>query len=143
MSDPRSSPPLPQPDELSRFFWEAIERRELRIQRCRACGHYIHYPKPVCRMCRSRDLAGELVSGRATLQTFTIATQAFHPFWMERLPYTLATVELVEQPGLMFFTQLVDCPEEEIRAEMPLEVVFEGVTPELTLPFFRPAGDAR
>jgi uncharacterized OB-fold protein len=132
---------MPVPDEVTKFFWDGVAVHELRIQRCQVCGHYIHYPKTICRYCQSRDLAGERVSGKATLYTWTIATQPFHPFWVDRVPYTLATVELVEQPRLMFLTQIVDCPEEELRAGMPLEVAFEALSPELTVPFFRPARD--
>jgi hypothetical protein len=58
---------------------------------------------------------------------------------VDKIPYTLATVELVEQPGLMFMSQIVDCPEDELVAGMPLEVTFQQLSPELTLPFFRPA----
>ncbi len=132
------SPPRPQPNELTQFFWDGLAEGELRIQRCQACGKYIHYPKPTCRFCQSTDLAGERVSGRATLYSWTIAVQAFHPFWIERLPYTIGTVELAEQPGLMFASQIVDCDEDSLRAGMPLEVVFEQLTKELTVPFFRP-----
>ncbi|HXY94535.1 MAG TPA: OB-fold domain-containing protein [Acidimicrobiia bacterium] len=132
-------PPMPVPNELTQFFWDGVARHELMIQRCQTCGHYIHYPKTICRFCQSRDLAGERVSGRATLYTWTIATQPFHPFFVDRVPYTIATVELAEQPRLMFLSQIVDCPEEDLSAGMPLEVVFEELSPELTLPFFRPA----
>jgi len=140
-----ATPLLPIPDPLTQFFWDGVAQGELRIQRCRQCRHYIHYPRPICRFCRSRDLAGERVSGRATLYSWTISTQAFHPFWVARAPYTLATVELAEQPQLMFLSQVVGCPESELRAGLPLEVTFELVAPELTLPFFRPAreGGAR
>ena len=93
----------------------------------------------MCRFCQSTDLAGEPVSGRATLYSWTIAVQAFHPFWIDRLPYTIATVELVEQSGLMFASQIVGCDEASLRAGMPLEVVFEQIAPGLTVPFFRPA----
>ena len=72
------------------------------------------------------------------LYTWTIATQAFHPFWADRLPYTIGTVELEEQPGLMFATQIVDCAEADLRAGLPVEVVLEQLTPELVVPFFRP-----
>ncbi|MAG30521.1 MAG: DNA-binding protein [Deltaproteobacteria bacterium] len=134
-----ASPPLPQPDGLTRFFWDGVGEGELRIQCCQDCGYYIHYPKPMCRRCQSTALEGKAVSGSATLYSWTIAVQAFHPFWIERLPFTLATVELVEQPGLMMASQIVDCPEDRLQAGMPLEVVFVELTPELTLPFFRPA----
>ena len=137
------SPLLPVPDALTQFFWDGVAQGELRIQRCRECRHYIHYPRPICRFCRSRDLTGERVSGRAALYSWTISTQAFHPFWVERVPYTIATVELVEQPRLMFLSQVIGCAEGELRAGLPLEVTFERVAPELTLPFFKPAGAAR
>ena len=132
-------PPMPLPDEATQFFWDGAARGELWIQRCQDCRHYIHYPKTICRYCQSRNLTGERVSGKATLYSWTIATQPFHPFWVDRVPYTIATVELVEQPRLMFLSQVVDCPEEELRIGMPLEVTFEKLSPELTVPFFRPA----
>ena len=74
-----------------------------------------------------------------TLYSWTIAMQPFHPFYVDRIPYNIATVELVEQCGLMVLTRIVNCAEEELRAEMPLEVTFEDVTPELKLPVFQPA----
>jgi len=136
--------PLPAPDVLTQFFWDGLEQGELRIQRCARCRKYIHYPKPICRFCASRELAGEAVSGRASLYSWTIAVQAFHPFWAPRVPFTLATVELVEQPGLMFVSQIVDCEESELQIGMSLTLVFENLGPGLTLPFFRPAsGGAR
>jgi uncharacterized OB-fold protein len=133
------APLLPIPDPLTQFFWDGVAHGELRIQRCQQCRHYIHYPRPICRFCRSRELRGERVSGRASLYSWTISTQAFHPFWVARAPYTIATVELAEQPRLMFLSQVVGCAEAELRAGMPLEVSFERVAPELVLPFFRPA----
>jgi hypothetical protein len=134
------APPIPEPGPLTRFFWEGVEAGELRIQRCQACGHYIHYPRPYCRFCRSGDLSGEKVSGRATLYTWTIAQQPFHPFFVDRVPYTLATVELAEQPGLMFLSHVVRCPEEDLRAGMALSVTFEQIGAGLVLPLFEPAG---
>ncbi|MEX1007767.1 MAG: OB-fold domain-containing protein [Acidimicrobiia bacterium] len=138
-TEPSAKPPMPVPDELTQFFWDGVARHELCIQRCQTCGHYIHYPKTICRFCQSRDLAGERVSGKATLYSWTIATQPFHPFWVDKIPYTLATVELVEQPRLMFMSQVIDCPEEELEGGLPLEVAFVEMSSELTLPLFRPA----
>jgi uncharacterized OB-fold protein len=134
--------PLPSPDPVTQFFWDGAARHELWIQRCQDCKQYLHYPKTLCRFCQSANLRGEPVSGRATLYTWTIAVQPFHPFYVDRIPYTVATVELVEQSGLMFMSQIVDCAEEDLRIGMPLEVVFEELAPALTLPFFRPAAEA-
>ena len=54
-TDPPAQPPLPAPDAVTQFFWDAVDRHELMIQRCKSCGHYIHYPKIICRFCQSRE----------------------------------------------------------------------------------------
>lgn len=132
-------PPRPLPDDLSAPFWDGCRDHRLCIQRCRNCGHYIHWPKPVCRFCLSTELAFEPVSGQATLYAYTLVNQAFHPFYLDRLPYLLATVELVEQPKLMFFTRLTDCREDELGIGASMVVSYEDVLPDLTFPLFRPA----
>ena len=53
------------------------------------------------------------------------------------LPYNVAMVELEEGPRLM--TNLIDIDSTQIHCDMPVEVVFEDVTSEITLPKFRPA----
>ena len=59
------------------------------------------------------------------------------PGFRESLPYVMAYVELDE--GLKMLTNLVDCTPEQVKIGMPVEVVFEDVTPEVTLAKFRPA----
>ena len=52
------------------------------------------------------------------------------------MPYAVVVVELEE--GARLLSNVVDCPVREIAVGMPVEVVFEDVTPEVTLPKFRP-----
>jgi hypothetical protein len=131
-----TSPPVPVPDRLTQFFWDAIAAGELRILRCQNCGHYVHYPRPICNRCQSTDLAPEVVSGHATLYSYTWATQAFHPYYADKLPYCIAVVELVEEPGLRLTTNIVDIPREDLVIGMALRVEFREVAPELILPIF-------
>ena len=133
-------PPLPD-DPLTNFFWEAARNRELHIQRCQACGTYIHLPRPVCRNCQSFDLAGEAVSGKATLYSYTQTFKAFHPFFVDRVPYLVATVTLAEQAGLQFLTNLVgiDEPIDDCRIGMALEVDFQELADGYVIPVFKPA----
>jgi hypothetical protein len=91
----------------------------------------------------STDLRFEEVSGRATLYSYTVVNQAFHAYYLEKLPYLLATVELVEQPKLMFFTRLVDSTDKDLQIDQPLEVVFDDVAADLTLPLFAPVSGDR
>jgi uncharacterized OB-fold protein len=131
-------PPRPQPDALTAPFWDGCREHRLLIQRCRTSGHYLHWPRPVCRFCLSTDLGPEEVSGRASLYSYTVVLQPFHPYYADKVPYLLATVELVEQAKLMFFTRLADCTEDELKIGGPLEVVYEDAAPDLTFPLFRP-----
>jgi len=133
------TPPVPVPTDVTRFFWEGVARHELLILRCQSCGHYVHHPRIVCSRCQSTDLAPEQVSGRGTLYSHTVVMQAFHPYFVDKLPYVLAVVELEEEPGLRLTTNIVDCPEDELRIGMPVEVAFTEVAPGLTLPLFRRA----
>jgi uncharacterized protein len=130
--------PLPARDPITDFFWEGLRQHRLLIQRCGDCGFYIHYPREVCRNCFGTNLGPSEVSGRAGLYTWTICAQAFHPFFVDKVPYILATVTLEEQEGLQFLTNVVGVAEEDLTIGLPLEVVFEDFTPELTVPWFRP-----
>ena len=62
-----------------------------------------------------------------------------HPAFAENPPYAPVVVELEE--GVRMVTWLVDCPPDEIEAGMPVEVVFDDVTAEVTLPKFRRVGE--
>lgn len=128
--------PRPAPDSLTSFFWEGCREHRLLIQRCRACGTYIHWPRPVCRTCRSSDLAPAEVSGRGTLYSWTVAAQAFHPAFADKLPYIVATIALAEQADLRMVSNMVDCTEDELTMDAPVEVVFREAAPDLVLPYF-------
>lgn len=128
--------PIPRIDEESRGFWEACRRHELRIQRCRSCGALRYYPRALCPSCLSDGVEWVLCSGRGTVYTFTITHQNQAPGFREQLPYALAVVTLEEGPQML--TNIVDCPLDEIRIGMPVEVTFADVNDEIAIPLFRP-----
>ena len=128
--------PLPRIDEESRGYWEALARHELYLQRCRDCGTKRFPPRAVCPACLSSASAWVRASGRGTVYTFTVTHQNQAPGFREEVPYVLAVVELAEGPRLM--TNIVGCAPDAVRIGMPVEVVFEVVTPEITLAKFRP-----
>ena len=129
--------PLPLPTLDTGPFYEAARRGELRLQRCRACAHWIFYPRAACPRCLSMDLAWEAASGRGTLHTFTIVARGQKGFPLPS-PYVLAIVELAEGPRLMTNLVGVAADPAALRIGMPVEVVFEDVTPDVALPRFRP-----
>ena len=129
--------PLPRIDEESRGFWEALARHELYFQRCRDCGTKRFYPRAVCPTCLSSATEWVRASGRGSVYSFSVTHQNQAPGFREELPYVLAIVELEE--GVRLMTNVVACAPDTVRIGMAVEVVFDDVTPEITLAKFRPA----
>ena len=129
--------PLPRIDEESRGYFEALARHELYVQRCSTCGTKRFYPRALCPACLSDATEWLRASGRGTVYSFTVTHQNQAPGFRDELPYVLAIVELAE--GVRLMTNIVGCPPGDVRIGMPVEVVFEDVTPEITLPKFKPA----
>jgi len=130
--------PVPVPDDLSRPYWDGARQNRLMIQRCAACGTYVHYPKPRCPRCAGDVLTPTPVSGRGVVYSFTVSHYVGAPGFESEVPYVIVLVELEEQAGLRIAGNLRDCAPGDVRVGMPVEVVFEAVTPEVTLPQFRP-----
>jgi hypothetical protein len=130
-----SARPRPQPTPETAHFWEGTRRGELRLQRCQACAQVYFPPRPFCPACASRRVEVFAASGRATLYSYVIHQR---PGPGLEPPYSIAVVELEEGPRMM--TNIVGVPQtpEALVLDMPLEVSFEPLDPEITLPLFRP-----
>jgi uncharacterized OB-fold protein len=134
-----AEPLLPEPNELTRSFWAGAREHRLVIQRCASCQTYQHPPEPICHHCLSFDLSYQAVSGQARVYSCEVATQAFHPYFQDKLPFSIAVVELAEQPDLRLVTNIVDIPPEEVRVGLPVRVAFRLLSADIELPVFVPA----
>jgi uncharacterized OB-fold protein len=74
--------------------------------------------------------------GTGKVYTFVVYHMAYHPSWKNYIPYNVAWVELDEGPLVM--TNIVGCKNEEIKVGMPVQVTFDDITKEVTLPKFKP-----
>jgi uncharacterized OB-fold protein len=128
--------PLPEITPAMRPFWEAARQHELVVQRCTACGAHRFPARDICSRCLSRDAEWVRSAGRGTVFSWAVMHQVYHPGFAGDVPYALVVIELDE--GTRLVSNLVDCPVDAIRAGMGVEVVFDDVTPDVTLPKFRP-----
>jgi uncharacterized OB-fold protein len=135
----KSKIPVPAPTPETKHFWEGTRAGELRLQRCDDCAHVYFPPRPFCPSCSGRSVSVFAASGRATLHSYVI-NQRPHPAFDG--PYSIATVELDEGPRMM--TNIVETPQtpEALQLDMALEVTYEALNDDITLPYFKPSGDA-
>ncbi|GAB7032860.1 hypothetical protein JCM4914_43210 [Streptomyces platensis subsp. malvinus] len=115
---------LPEVDAFTRPYWDAAAEGRLLLRRCRAegCGRAHHYPREFCPYCWSEDVGWEQAAGRGTLYTWSVVHRNDLPPFGGRVPYVAAVVDLVEGPRMM--TEIVGCPEGDLRIGMPLVVDF-------------------
>ena len=126
---------LPALEGLAGDFYAWCRRHELRFQRCSACNAWRHVPRELCPQCGSPDWEWAASSGRGTVFTWTVVARAMHPAFQEDAPYAAVVIEMEE--GVRLVSRVIDCPPEELAIGMAVEVVFDDVTPEVTLPKFR------
>ena len=128
--------PVPTADEASEPFFRGARERRLMLLRCAQCGRHRLPGRERCADCWSTDAEWAQASGRGKLYTFGIMHQQYHPAFADVVPYNYAIVELEEGPRLV--TNIVGCPNEELRVDMPVEAVYDDVSEETTLVRFRP-----
>ena len=128
--------PLPQPTPWSKPFWDGCKRHELLIQKCQDCKKPIFYPKLYCPHCLSLNLEWMKCSGKGKVYSFTTVHLYGPTEFSQDTPYVIAVVRL--QEGVSMMSNIVDCPPDKVKCDIEVEVVFEEVTPDITLPRFRP-----
>lgn len=122
--------------EEKTYFSEAKAGR-LVYQRCNGCSEVIFYPRVVCPSCMSEDLEVVPSTGRGTVYSHTTLYRAGHPAFAEDVPYTIVLVDIEE--GFRVLADLVESSPEAVEVGMPVEVLFDAVTDDFTVPRFRPA----
>ncbi len=136
--------PLPQPiTPEAKPYWEGLREQKLMLPRCRACRRAFFYPRVLCPYCHAADIEWFQASGRGKLHSFEIGYQSFNKAFKVKPPFVLAMIELEEGPRMMSNLVGIEPDPKKIRCDMPVEVVFEKQTDEITLPLFRPMGGAR
>lgn len=129
--------PIPTVTPEMRPFFDGAKRGELRVQRCSTCGTHRFPARAICSECLSTTAEWVAVSGRGTVFSFNVMHQVYHPGFAAEVPYAVVIVQLAE--GAKMVSNLIGVAPHAIRIGMPVQVVFEPISDEITLPKFAPA----
>jgi uncharacterized OB-fold protein len=87
---------------------------------CNNCGEHFFGKPDFCSNCTSPDLKDIELSKRGVLSTYTVIWVP-PAGWQGAVPYILGSVALPEGPEIL--AEVVDCPCENIRIGMPMELL--------------------
>ncbi len=129
--------PLLRPylDYDNQGFWDAVRRHSLVFQRCAYCGLYVHKPRPMCPRCLSTDREWVESEGKGIVYSWVNFVYANAAYPGIQVPYTVVVVEMTE--GVRMISNLYDVKPDEVYMGMPVEVVFDDVADDMTLPKFK------
>jgi len=127
--------PLPVLEGLTKQFYDWCKQGELRFQRCTDCSAWRHVPREMCPACGSWSWQWARSSGRGQVFTWTTAARPLHPAFKDSAPYAPVVVEMEE--GVRLLSEMIDTAPDALAIGMPVQVAFEAVTDEVTLPKFR------
>jgi len=132
--------PLPAPDLDTQGFWDGCKEHELRAQRCTACGQFRWLPQGICPECHSWDFEWAKLPETGRIASYVVVHHVTVPAFRDEVPYVVAQITMDGTNGRVRLTSNVaGCSWEDVKVGMPVRVFFEDVTPEITLPKFRPA----
>ncbi|MEE4661231.1 MAG: MaoC family dehydratase N-terminal domain-containing protein [Halieaceae bacterium] len=118
------------------WWWEACDRGELHIQRCKNCSTLRHPPRPMCGECQSMEWDSIVSSMRGEVMSYT---ELHHP----RVPgydYPVLCAVIKLEEGVHFVANLAGCAYEDVSIGMPVQGRIEQVDEKTMLPQFYPAG---
>jgi len=133
-------PYLPIEDAISAPYWEGTRIGELRMQTCRSCSKFQHYPRALCSHCGGTDLGWQKVSGNGTIDSWTEVMRA--PQEGFEAPYIIARVRLNEGPIMLsrISTSNAATSNTEVKCDQSVSVTWQPLSDGRALPLFVPVG---
>lgn len=133
--------PIPIPNEWTKPFWDAAKQGVLALQRCCGCGFVQHPPYATCTQCMGIDLAFEPVRGVGAIYAYTIMYHTGDKRFASAVPYASIVVELDDAPGALMAANLLEADYTQAKVGRRVEVIFEKLSDDITLPQFRLAAE--
>ncbi|WP_214404012.1 Zn-ribbon domain-containing OB-fold protein [Pseudonocardia lacus] len=105
-------------------FWDHVDRRDLRLQKCTDDGTFRYPPGPACPTCLSLDWSWEPVSGHGSVLSWVVFHRQYFPEFPP--PHVVVAGELAEGPILI--ADLAGELPPEMSAGTPLRIRYDAAT---------------
>ena len=127
-------------DHSTQPFWDAAKQDRLVVPRCTNCGTFRLPPEAFCFVCRHREMEWVELPGTGTVYSRIIVRHPLHPGLAPVVPYVSGVVELdgTQGAGARMLVNIIDCDPETVAIGDRVEIVFEHVNEEMSVPRFRP-----
>ncbi|WP_418059263.1 Zn-ribbon domain-containing OB-fold protein [Pimelobacter simplex] len=123
-----SGPVRPVISRDNAYFFEGTAARELRIQKCNACGVLRHPPGPACPDCGAFDRGYVVAAGQGTVFSYLVHHAPQVPG--KELPLVIALLDLDE--GVRMVAEVT----EPVEIGDRLQVGWNVIDDDLTLPIW-------
>ena len=128
--------PVPVVASWSHPYWDAAKQERLIIQKCNTCGKHVFYPRMVCPHCAADNLVWVEASGKGTVYSYTVVEANAPSVFQADMPFVVAVIRLEE--GVQMLSNVIGCDPHTVECDMPVEVTFEKLNDDFTLPKFKP-----
>lgn len=117
--------PTPEPDGLSKPYWDGLREGRIMVQKCDGCGALQWGPEWICHKCHSFDLGWTAIEGKGTVYSWERVWHPVHPALKTGVPYVALLVELPGAGNIRMLGNLVNDPGGPIPIGAAAEAVFE------------------
>ena len=129
--------PIPDPDPLSKPFWEGARAGKLMLPRCTSCNRVHWYPRHICPNCPAREIEWIEASGEGRVHTFAVQHRAFGG-WAEEVPFVTAYIDLNEGDRVFTVLRGVDPNRPDLNwIGARVRVEFEPASDDVHIAFWR------
>ena len=129
--------PLPEFRPETKPYWDAAKNHKLVIPKSKTTGESFFYPRAVS---PGDDMTDDIEwvesEGKGKIWTFSIHHMGPSKAYKGEPPYVVALIEMDE--GVKMMSNVIDVDVKDVHIGMEVEVIFDDVTEEVTLPKFKP-----
>lgn len=125
-------PALPDPDEFTAPFWDALRNGRLTVPECGECNHRFFVPEAVCPLCGATGWSWAASPGIGRVYSLSVVYQAVDPD--VATPFALAAVDLDD--GWTILTHIVGSDPEAVVIGDHVKLAPVQASATITLPTF-------